>query len=304
MKLKLKIMCAVLALVGVCLPAFSANYAATFKQVMNVEPEKASVAQLKEFYERYSAGKEEKAQLIQEMASWQHIYLYKAGMPSVEFLDFVLTIENKLSAEEDSILVPIYKNSLNLTTVDTSNKNWSKQVDQVLGDKSIQVKGLKMRSSWVARGAVFQAVLQHCVEQKYCYPVSGYVLEGIDIFAVKNVLFGANSKVRKELMRTLLRNATKAVAEGAPAVVETSSSRYSTTKLVHEAGSKENFHDLLSLEKIIKSTGGDGLDPADPNWKKIQAGRSKVTSQVIVQRLKVMWKQGTITGLNVHTNIY
>ncbi len=180
MKLKLKIMCAVLMLVGVCAPAFSTDYAPIFRKMMKVEPAKASIEQMRNFYNKSPWSNEAKAEMMIQMASWKGIHQYGKyetsdkgfwwRLPDVKFLDFVLTIENQLYAAEDSILVSIYDDFILdgwsvYHVVPTEDKwpvirKWRKDIDKILENKTVRVGKKNMQAAQVARGALFEAALR------------------------------------------------------------------------------------------------------------------------------------------------
>ncbi|MBO4674524.1 MAG: hypothetical protein J5601_00335 [Elusimicrobiaceae bacterium] len=317
MKLKLKIMCAVLMLAGVCAPAFSTetDYAPIFRKTMKVEPSKASMEQMRSFYNQSPWSNEAKAEIMVQMADWKGIHEYDKyessvrglllKLPSVKFLDFALTIENRLYAEEDSILVPIYEDGYFfrgggilddwtndiVAPTDVNSpavKKWQKEIDKVLGDKTVRVGKENMRASWVARGALFQAALQQSITRIDHNETTvsffgdtwyGYsVMNQLGVFAVNNTIFGAKSVKRQKLMSDVLRFLTEYVALYYEGNIEHPDSRFFKNP-------DARMRELYATEALLKRNGGKGIDPKDPNLKKIKEAQSKIAKKNLRKRV-------------------
>jgi len=305
MKLKLKIMCAVLMLVGVCAPAFSTDYAPIFRKMMKVEPAKASIEQMRNFYDKSPWSNEAKAEMMVQMASWKGISMYtrlgdlRVRVPNVKFLDFALTIENQLYAEEDSILDPIYRDTiLEKVIPDAShwfNKEWQKDIDKILGNKTVRVGKVNVRASWVARGALFQAALRYAIKELVNID-SGKTEEGawlrnaLMLFAVNNTLFGANSVERQKLMSDLLKQLTRVVSL-CWITVETSGEWSYVRKRIPHAGKNDEVKALYDVETMMKRNGGKGLDPKDPNLKRMKDARNKILGERVRQLTNTVVKK-------------
>jgi len=252
MKLNLKVVEMVVLSVGLFyMPAFSTSYEPDFIKTMNVQPAEASVEQLRAFYQKYDS-KNQKSNVMVQMAAWKGIALFKDGMPSVQFLDFALTIENKLPAADESILTPIYKHFIhNIPYYEDDNiAKWKKNIDEVLGKKTVWIeKGeYSTFASHIARDAIFEAVLQYYVEHNnYANPIGFenvfsahiprdikavygelpqldygkiydhryrmFIMPKVEVFAVNHRTFGLNSAKRRDLMERLSRNVMEAVAQ-------------------------------------------------------------------------------------------
>ncbi len=223
----------------------------------------------------------------------------------MKFLDFVLTIENQLYAAEDSILVSIYDDFILdgwsvYHVVPTEDKwpvirKWRKDIDKILENKTVRVGKKNMQAAQVARGALFEAALRCGIgmidhndvtvgifgDTWYGY----YVMIHLGVFAVNNTSFGDNSVKRKKLMRDVLRFLTEYVA-----MYYEGNIKHPDSKYYSDPGAR--MKELHRTETLMKKNGGEGLNPRDPNLKRIKDARSKIAEERVRRRMK--------TTVNLH----